>query len=102
MKERMKIEDHVDVLCLGSFDGFIKDLKEARKAIMAKYPEAKKSEFRCSVGPFNHCVHVDFQRWATEEEIKSIKERREKKLKEIEEFVNQCTKEMEAEEGMVD
>jgi len=39
MKERMKVWDHVDVLCLVSFDEFIKDLKETRKAIMEKYPE---------------------------------------------------------------
>ena len=65
----MKVWDHVDVLCLVSFDEFIKDLKETRKAIMEKYPETKKSKFKISVGPFNHCVHVDFQRWATQEEI---------------------------------
>ena len=51
MKERMKVWDHVDVLCLVSFDEFIKDLKETRKAIMEKYPETKKSKFKISVGP---------------------------------------------------
>ena len=54
----MKVWDHVDVLCLVSFDEFIKDLKETRKAIMEKYPETKKSKFKISVGPFNHCVHA--------------------------------------------
>ncbi len=102
MKDRIKVGDHVDVLCLNSFDDFIRDLKEARKAIMAKYPEAKKSEFRISIGPFNHCVHVDFLRWATDEEIKKIEERKEELRKEIEEFYKEFPIEQEDEEGMAD
>ena len=45
----MKVWDHVDVLCLVSFDEFIKDLKETRKTIMEKYPETKKSKFKISL-----------------------------------------------------
>ena len=85
----MKVWDHVDVLCLVSFDEFIKDLKETRKAIMEKYPETKKSKFKISVSPFNHCVHVDFQRWATQEEIEKKEKRREEIRKEVEEFMRE-------------
>ena len=88
MKERMKVWDQVDVLC-GSFDEFINDLKETRNAIMEKYPETKKSKFKISVGPFNHCVHVDFQRWATQEEIEKKEKRREEIRKEVEEFMRE-------------
>ena len=82
MKERMKVWDQVDVLC-GSFDEFIKDLKETRNAIMEKYPETKKSKFMISVGPFNHCVHVDFRRWATQEEIEKMEKRQEEIRKDV-------------------
>ena len=83
MKKRMKIKDHVDVLCIYSFDEFIQKLKETRRAIMTKHPETKESDFSISVGPFNHCVHVNFRRWATEEEIKERIEHEKKQKKEI-------------------
>jgi hypothetical protein len=92
MKERRKVWDHVDVLCLVSFDEFIKDLKETRKAIMIEHPETKKSDFRISVGPFNHCVHVDFKRWETQEEIA----KREKRLEEIRKEVDAYMREIDS------
>jgi len=86
MKERIKVQDHVDVLVLVSFDELIQNLKETRRAILKKYPEAKRSEIRISVGPFNHCVHVDFLRYATEDEINEMEKRREEIRKDVEAF----------------
>ncbi len=53
---------------------------------MKKHPETKKSEITISVGPLNHCVHVNFQRWATEEEIRKMDERKEEIRKDVEEY----------------